>query len=164
MRAWRLRSGGIASPLRCGSSRSPKSTTIAIVPATSGMPTSANSKNPNVSTPAFFAEAFTITLTGVPVSVSIDPACAPNASGSSSCEVGRPSRIASMTTIGISAATEPLTLISAVSAATSSIVSTISRVRLSPAGVDQALTGPDGHAGRVEGALTTNSDAMKMTV
>ena len=32
VRAWRLRSGGIASPLRRGSSRSPKSTTIAIVP------------------------------------------------------------------------------------------------------------------------------------
>src|SRR3954447_9046190 len=42
VRAWRLRSGGIASPLRCGSSRSPKRATIATVPATSGMPTSAN--------------------------------------------------------------------------------------------------------------------------
>ena len=128
------------------------------------MPTSANSKNPKDSTPAFFAEAFTITLTGVPVRVSIDPACAPNASGSSSCEVGRPRRIASMTTIGISAATEPLTLISAVSAATSSIISTTSRVLLSPAASIRRWPAQTVTPVASRAALTTNSVAMKMTV
>ena len=57
-----------------------------------------------------------MTFTGVPVSVSIDPACAPNTSGISSCEGDRPVRTAITTTTGSSAATAPLTLITAVSA------------------------------------------------
>ena len=44
VRACPLKSRGSVRALRCGSSRSPKSTTIAIVPITSGTPTSANSK------------------------------------------------------------------------------------------------------------------------
>ena len=74
-----------------------------------------------------------MTLTGVPVSASIEPACAANANGSISFEGDRPRRTAMTTTIGTSAATAPFTLITAVSSATSSIVSTTSRVWLVPA-------------------------------
>ena len=51
VRACRLRSAEIVCGVRTGSSRSPSSTTIAIVPSSSGTPTSANSKNPNASPP-----------------------------------------------------------------------------------------------------------------
>ena len=57
-------------------------------------------------------------FTGVPVSASIDPACAENASGISICDGDRAARVATTTTTGMSAATAPLTLISAVSPAT----------------------------------------------
>ena len=70
-------------------------------------------------------------MTGVPVSASSEPAWAEKTSGISSCEGGRFSRTAITTTTGSSAATAPLTLISAVSSATSRPVSTSSRVRLS---------------------------------
>ena len=74
---------------------------------------------------------------------------------------GPPSR----PTTGSSAATAPLTLISAVSSATSSIMRTISRVRLSPDARDQLLPGPRRHArSRRAPSLTTNSEAMKSTV
>jgi len=43
--------------------------------------------------------------------VSIDPACAANTRGMSSCDVDRPSLIAVTTTTGKRAATAPLTLI-----------------------------------------------------
>ena len=84
------------------------------------------------------------------VSASSDPAWAANTSGMSSCDGGRPRRTAMTTTTGSSAATAPLTLISAVSRATSSIVSTSRRVRLCPARGDQMLARPGGHAGRFE--------------
>ena len=42
-----LRSSGSVRPLRSGSSRWPNNTTIAIVPISSGMPATANEKNPN---------------------------------------------------------------------------------------------------------------------
>ena len=51
-----------------GSSRSPNSHTIAIVPATSGTPTSPNSRKPKRPAPASAAASETITLTGDPVS------------------------------------------------------------------------------------------------
>ena len=89
--------------LRCGRSRLPKSTTIAIVPATSGTPASANSKNEKEPAPASSDASETITLTGVPVNVSIDPAWAANASGISSCEDGICNLSAVTTTTGISA-------------------------------------------------------------
>ena len=47
-----------------GTSRSPRSTTIAIEPMSSGMPTSANSKYPNAPTPASSAASDTTTFTG----------------------------------------------------------------------------------------------------
>ena len=47
VRACRLKSVGISLAVRVGSRRSPNSTTITIVPTTSGTPTRANSKNPN---------------------------------------------------------------------------------------------------------------------
>ncbi len=122
VRAWALKSGAIERGWRSGSRRSPKSTTIAITPTVSGTPTSANSRNPKPPTPASSAASETITLTGVPVSASSDPACAPKASGSSSCDGERPVRTAITTATGTSAATAPLTLISAVSSATSAIV------------------------------------------
>ena len=93
----------------------------------------------------------TSTFTGVPVSASIEPAVGrrtPAASGAARA-VGR-SRTAMTTTTGRSAATAPLRLISAVSTATDSMVSTMSRVRLSPAPRDQDLPGPGGDAGRLE--------------
>ena len=106
---------------------------MAIVPATSGMPTSANSKKPKLPTPASSAAPDTITFTGDPVRTSSEPACAPNASGRSSCAGDRPRRIAVTTATGTNAATDPFGLISAVNPATSSIVKTSNFVRLSPA-------------------------------
>ena len=164
MRACSLKSGAIVRGVRCGSSRSPASTTIAIVPITSGAPTSANAKKPNDPTPASPAASDTITFTGVPVSASSDPACAPKATGINSCDGDRPRRTAVTTATGTSAATAPLTLISIVRAATSSIVRTTSRVRLSPA---RAMSCCPAHAVTPDASspsLTTNSDAMKITV
>ncbi len=82
----------------------------------------------------------------------------------SSCDGERPRRTAVTTATGTSAATEPLTLISIVRTATSSIVSTTSRVRLSPA---RAISCCPAHAVTPEESspsLTTNSEAMKITV
>ncbi len=137
---------------------------IAIVPTRRGIPTSANSKKPNAPTPASFAASETITLTGDPVSASSDPAWAPNASGMRSWEDGRPSRTERTTTTGRSAATEPLTEMSAVRKATSRSISTIRRVRLSPT---RAISSCPAHAVTPEASsasLTTNSVAMKITV
>ena len=72
------------------------------------------------------------------------------ASGSRSCDGARPSRTAITTTTGKSAATEPLTLISAVSPATSSIIRTTTRARGCPRRRDQLLSRPGRHARRVE--------------
>ena len=99
----------------------------------------------------------------MPVSASIDPAWAANTSGMSSCDVGRPTRIAVTTTTGRRAATDPLTLISAVSSATISMMRRSSRARLAPAPATRICPA---HAVTPEAsrpALTTNSDAMKMT-
>ncbi len=85
------------------------------MPASSGTPTSANSKKPNRPTPASSADSETITLTGDPVSASSEPAWAPKASGIRSCDGDMRSRTAITATTGSSAATAPLTLISAVS-------------------------------------------------
>ena len=77
------------------------------MPATSGTPTSANSKNPNRPAPASAAASDTRMLTGDPVSTSSDPACALNASGISSFDGERPIRVAITTVIGSSAAIAP---------------------------------------------------------
>ena len=105
-----------------------------------------------------------ITWTGVPVSVSNDPACAKNTSGISSCDGARRSRTAITTTTGSRAATAPLTLMSAVSPATMSIISTSRRARPSPAQAisrwpTQVVTPVASSA-----SLTTNSAAMNRTV
>jgi hypothetical protein len=69
-------------------------------------------------------------FTGVPVRASMDPACAENASGMSSCD-GLSARAATTTTSGSRAATALLTLITAVTTATSSpIVSSSGRRRV----------------------------------
>ena len=116
----------------------------------SGIPASANSKKPKPPRRPRSAASDTITFTGVPVSASIEPACAPNTSGISSCDGNRPVRTASTTTTGSSAATAPLTLMSAVIAATNSIVSTTSRVRSVARPIEQLLAGPCRHPGSVE--------------
>ena len=64
-------------------SRGPTSRTTASEPSSSGIPASANSKNPKPSPVSSWAYPETTTFTGVPVSVSIDPAC--NIDGSISC-------------------------------------------------------------------------------
>ena len=154
----------MAAPLRSGSSLWPNSTMIAMVPASSGTPTRANSKKPKPSTPASTAASETSTFTGVPVSASMEPACAAKTMGISSCEALRLSRTAMTTTTGSSAATAPLRLISAVSSATRLMVRSSRRVRLfSPAKrisswPAQAVTPV---TSRPE--LRTNSEAMKMT-
>ena len=89
-------------------------------------------------------------FTGVPVSASSEPACAPNASGSSSCDGERPSRTAVTATTGSSAATAPLTLISAV---THGDEQQHQHDQPRPALADprdELLPGPRRHAGRVE--------------
>lgn len=70
---------------------------------------------------------------GVPVRANCEPACAPNARGIRSRDGGVLERIATSTTIGISAATAPFTPIKAVRSATMIIIATVSRRGLSPA-------------------------------
>ncbi len=112
---------------RSGSRRSPSRTTIATVPATSGTPTSANAKKPNAPPPASRAASETITLTGDPVNARSEPAWAPNATGSSSADGGRPRRTAIRTAADSSAATAPFGVITAVSPATTSMSTAVSR-------------------------------------
>ena len=136
---------------------------MATVPSSRGTPTRANSKKPKGRAPASAAASETTTLTGVPVRASSDPAWAAKATGSSSCDGGRPRRTAITTTTGTRAATEPLGLIRAVSRATTTMVRTSSRVRLSPARAisccpTQAVTPVASRA-----SLTTKRVAMKMT-
>ena len=104
-----------------------------------------------------------MTFTGVPVRASIDPAWAPNTSGMSSCDGGRPSRTAMTTTTGSRAATAPFTLMSAVSPATSSIIRTSSRVRLSPTRAMSSWPAQAVTPVASRPSLTTNRAAMKMT-
>ena len=134
------------------------------MPASKGRPTSAKSKKPNRPTPASSPNSETITLTGEPVSASSEPAWAPKASGSSSWDGDSRSRTAITATTGSRAATAPLTLISAVSTATSSIVSTISRVRLSPAFAISSCPAQAVTPVASSASLTTKSEAMKITV
>ena len=97
------------------------------------------------------------------MSASIEPAWAPNTSGISSCDGDRPRRTAITTTTGSSAATDPLTLISAVRPATSSIIRTSSRVRLSPTRATSSWPAQVVTPEASRPSLTTNSVAMKMT-
>ena len=133
-------------------------------PTSSGTPASANSKYPNWRAPASAAASLTMMFTGVPVSASIDPACAEKASGISICDGDRAARVATTTTTGMSAATAPLTLISAVSTATNRHTTVSSRPRSVP---PRAISCCPAHAVTpVESSAspTTKSVAMKMTV
>ena len=150
-------------PLRLGRTRGPTTRMIAMVPSRSGTPTHAYSKKPNGGRPPFTAASETSTFTGVPVRASSEPAWPAKTIGIRSCEGGRARRTAITTTTGRSAATEPLRLMSAVSTAIRSMVSTKSRVWLSPAcrirnwpvhAVTPVASRP---------ALTTNREAMKTT-
>ena len=103
-------------------------------------------------------------FTGVPVRASIDPACAEKASGMSSCDGGRPARAATTTTTGISAATAPLTLMSAVTHSDEQADDGEQRRPLVPSRAisccpAQAVTPVESSA-----SPTTKSVAMKMTV
>ena len=100
--------------------------------------------------PASSEASSTSTFTGVPVSASIEPACAPNTSGIRSCDGGRFSRTAITTTTGSSAATAPLTLISAESTPTNSIISDDQPPPALPGAANQHLPGPGGDAGLLE--------------
>ena len=103
------------------------------MPTNSGTPTSANSKNPNGASPAWTAASETMTLMGVPVRASSEPALPANASGIAHRPGDSPSRMARTTTIGNSAATAPLRLISDVTTAHSTSTNTKSRRGRSPA-------------------------------
>ena len=81
----------------------------------------------------------------------------------SNCEGERPRRIAITTTTGSSAATAPLTLISAVNTATSDIMRTSSRTRLCPAWAINPCPAQAVTPVASRPVLTTNSDAMKIT-
>ena len=91
-----------------------------------------------------------ITLTGVPVSASSEPACAAKATGISSCDGERRRRTAIRTTTGVSAATEALTVMNAVTRATTAIVSTTTRVRSFPTRAISAWPDERRHTGRLE--------------
>lgn len=161
---WLPTSGGITCGDRCGSSRFPNSTMIASVPTSSGSPARPNSKNVNGRAPASAAASLTMMLTGVPVRASKEPACAEKASGISIWLGGIPTRTAATTTIGMSAATAPLTLINAVSPATNRQMSNSSRTRDVPPRLTtcwpaHAVTPVESSASE-----TTKRLAMKMTV
>ena len=120
------------------------------VPASKGSPTRPNSKNANGLAPASTAASLTMMFTGVPVRASSEPAWAENANGMSIWDGGAPTRVATTTTTRMSAATAPLTLISAVRSATRRQMVTINGVRLPAAAVDDLLADPRRHTGRVE--------------
>ncbi len=161
--AWALKSRVTVRGVRWGRRRSPNSTTIATVPATSGMPTRENWKNPIRPAPASLDASDTMTFTGEAVRTSSEPACAAKASGISSCDGERRSRAAITTTTGASAATDPFGVISAVSTAQSSIVNTRTRVRLSPAPAINCWPAHDVTPVASSDSLTTKSDPMKIT-
>ena len=103
-------------------------------------------------------------FTGDPVSTSREPACAAKAMGISSCAGSRPSRTASTTTIGSSAATAPLTLMKAVSTAVMPMVSTSRRVRLVP---EKRISNPPSQVVMPAASMasaTTKSEAISTTV
>ena len=163
-RACSLTSCGSVVGARSGSSRRPNTAITRSVPTTSGTPTSPNSKKPNGRAPASAAASLTMMLTGVPVSASSEPACAEKASGMSICDGGRPARVATTTTTGMSAATAPFTLMSAVTPATRRHTTSSSGVRFVPA---RPITWRPAHAVTPvasSASLTTNSEAMKITV
>ena len=105
-----------------------------------------------------------ITLTGVPVSASSEPACAAKATGISSCDGERRRRTAIRTTTGVSAATEALTVMNAVTRATTAIVSTTTRVRSFPTRAISAWPTSAVTPVASSASLTTKSEAMKRTV
>ena len=164
VRECRLKSSGIARPDRSGTRRSLSSNMITTVPASSGMPITVRSKKRNPASPISCFALEMSTFTRLPVSTSIDPACAANASGIISRDGDRPDLTAARTTTGNSAETAPLTPISAARPADSTRVSSSMRWALCPAcrvssWPAQAVT-PE--ASRL--ALTTKSEPMNSTV
>ena len=105
---------------------------MANVPTTRGTPASANSKNPKRPSPAAADASDTRTFTGDPVSASMEPELPAKASGIASCDGDCPLRIAMATVMGRSAATEPLSVMSAVRTALIAIVNTSKRLGSSP--------------------------------
>ncbi len=105
-----------------------------------------------------------MTFTGLPVSSSSDAALPANASGISSLDGGMARWAATTSSIGSSAATEPLRLISAVTPATSSITRTSSRRLLPPAPATSLRPTQVVTPVASRPSLTTNSAPMRMTV
>ncbi len=149
--------------VRRGSSRWPSSTVRPIVPASTGTPTTVKSKNPKLWPPASAAASEAITLIGEPISSSSDPACPAYASGMTSREGGRPVRVASRTTSGSSAATAPVTVISEVSPAASSMARTIGCRSPVPARPVSRRPAQAVSPVACRAALTTNSAATNAT-
>jgi hypothetical protein len=104
--------------LRTGSTRGPSTIASRTVPAGNGIPTTAKLKNPKAPAPAPRAASETMTLTGLPVRASRDPACAANATGSSIWDGVTRARAATTMTIGRRAATAPFGVMSAVRTST----------------------------------------------
>ena len=100
---------------RSGSSRSPKSTTIAIMPSDSGRPTSANSKNPKCPTPASSRRLGDDHVDRRPGQRQQRAGVRAERQRQQQLRRRAPGRTAITTATGTSAATAPLTLISAVS-------------------------------------------------
>src|SRR5262245_31529070 len=115
-------------------------------------------------TPASCAASETMTLTGVPVRVSSDPACAPNASGMSSCDGDHLRRIAISTTTGRRAATDAFTVTSAVTSATSTIITVRMRAREPPTRSTSWCPAQVVTPLASSPPLTTKSEAMNTTV
>ena len=103
------------------------------MPTSNGIPARANSKKRKRPDPAWSAASDTTTLTGLPVSASIEPAWAAKASGISNCDVGFCNRSAITTTTGTSAATDALGVMNAVSSAHTSMTDVTIRRESDPA-------------------------------
>jgi len=102
-------------------------------------------------------------LTGEPVSARSEPACAPKATGSSSADGGRSSRIAIRTAADSRAATAPFGVMTAVPPATTSMRTAVSRAGRAPA--PASIHRPSHAVTPVASSAspTTNSDAMNTT-
>src|SRR6478735_5924224 len=136
---------------------------MANVPASSGIPTTANEKKANGGAPLSWAASDTMTLTGLLASMNSPLPLPAKARGMSICDGGCPIRMASTTTSGSSAATDPLSVISAVRTAHSRPTASTSRARLSPALA--TMSWPSQVVTPVESmpSLTTKSVAMNTT-
>ena len=130
---------------------------------TRGRPTTAKSKNRKGCEPASTAALDTMTLTGLPVRARREPALPANAIGISISDGERLMRVARTSTMGSRAATDPLSVMTAVRTAHRPSTATVSRTTPSPTTSmrrcpAQVVTPVESMA-----SLTTKRDAMKTT-